>query len=116
MNNDRKYKCLTLNNIKQDLSRILKQIEFIIKAIHKLKAIDSYKSSACEDCDKNCGRTNAEILKCLMKKSNHIKHDQNRYDAQNYTKEILESDLKNMETTIQICYSKLNEVIETYEE
>jgi len=75
-----------LSNLKDDLKGIYR----IKKRIFEEDEIRSFEQDFCKECKEPCGRSNAEIYRCLMKK---MKKEKN---PQHYTKEQLEHDIEEL--------------------
>ena len=101
----------TLSEIHQDLIEGIKNLRFIIKKVENEDSIDAFKSSYCKDCDKPCGRSNAEIYNCMMKKLDHAKKIQEQYEEMQYTKDYLEKDLDQLHKKLNECNKKMNAIL-----
>ena len=97
--------------IQKDLSIGLEKLQKIINIIQNKDSIDSHEKNQCKNCDKNCGRTNAEIYTCIMDKIQQTKKIEDQYERQQYTKEILEQDLINLKITLDNCYNTMLKMI-----
>lgn len=75
-----------LSNLKNDL----KDIYTIKKRIFEEDEIRSFKEGFCKQCKEPCGRSNAEIYRCMMKKM------KKENTPQQYTKEQLEHDIQEL--------------------
>ena len=96
--------------IQRDLSIGLEKLQKIINIIQNKDSIDSHEENQCKNCDKNCGRTNAEIYTCIIDKIQQKKIE-DHYESQHYTKEILEQDLINLKKTLDNCYNTILKII-----
>lgn len=81
-----------ISTIMKDISQGVKDLEYVITLVNDEKEIISFEQTYCKQCKQPCGRSNAEILKCITSRKN-IKEKKKRENNQQYTKEHLEQDL-----------------------
>ena len=98
---------INLKEIKEDITNSLDHLREIIKSVKNEDSIDSYESSYCKDCDKQCGRSNAEIYSCMIDKLDQAQQVQQQYDTMQYTKDSLIYDLEKIEKTLTECNEKV---------
>lgn len=97
-----------MHEVIDDLGNWINNLQHIIHSVQNEDSIDSYESSYCENCDKPCGRSNAEIFNCMMKKMQHAQKVQSQYDSMHYTKDYLQEDLKDLKKGLEQCNDKIN--------
>jgi hypothetical protein len=83
-----------LKKIIDDINNAISDLQQILDLVYSEKEITSYDSSYCKDCNESCGRSNAEVYNCMMKKIQKTNQIQQRYNDIEYSKEYLQSDLR----------------------
>jgi DNA repair exonuclease SbcCD ATPase subunit len=83
-----------LKKIIDDINNAISDLQQILDLVYSEKEITSYDSSYCKDCKEPCGRSNAEVYNCMMKKIQKTNQIQQKYNNIEYSKEYLQSDLK----------------------
>lgn len=98
---------LIIVDLRNDIKQAIIDLEEILSLISDQQRIDSFNETFCKNCKQPCGRSNAEILNCVIKKR-HIQTDMDErsYDKP-YTKEYLEQDLKKIIQDLKAKYEDI---------
>lgn len=107
MNNSPAHIKTTLQNLEENINDLDDQLSLIISLIQKEESIQPFESTYCTNCDKSCGRTNAEIYNCIM---DRIKQTGDETEQQQYTKDFLEKDLQHLIEIIESCKKDLETI------
>lgn len=100
-----------ISTIIKDISQGIKELKYIISLVNDEKEIISFEQSYCKQCKEPCGRSNAEILKCITARKN-ITDKKRRLTNQQYTKEHLEQDLNEIIRDFQKKEKHLKQIME----
>ena len=100
-----------IHHLEKDIRDIDKQLTLILNLIQAEESIQPYESTYCTNCDKSCGRTNAEIYNCIMERMNQTGDDT---DKKQYTKDFLEKDLQHLIDIIKTCKKNLEAIKKNY--
>lgn len=97
-----------ISSIKKDIIQTSEHLQRINQAVINEPEIISYEKSNCKQCKEPCGRSNAEIFKCMMAKRN-----QNQTEGiTQYTKDYLERDLKDLIIELDKKQQDLQKIME----
>jgi len=101
-----------MHHLEDDIKDLDEQLTLILDLIKAEESIQPYKSTYCTNCDKSCGRTNAEIYNCIMERVNQTGDDA---EKKQYTKDFLEKDLQHLIDIIKTCKKNLETIKRHYE-
>ena len=94
-----------------DISSGIADLKEVILLVKGEKEIVPYEQTCCKQCKEPCGRSNAEILKCITDKK-QLKERKIKTGNQQYTKEYLEQDLKEIIMDLQKKEKHLKKIME----
>jgi hypothetical protein len=100
-----------ISTIIKDISQGINDLQHIISLVNDEKEIISFEQTYCKQCKEPCGRSNAEILKCITTRKN-ITEKKGHTINQQYTKEYLEQDLKEIIIDLQMKEKHLKQIME----
>ncbi len=83
----------TVYELSVGLTQVIDRLEKMVVNISDQGTIDSFEKGYCMTCKQPCGRSNAEILNCIIEKRKLKENFMQTIDDQ-YMKEHLEQDLK----------------------
>lgn len=102
---------LEISTILKDIQQGIKDLNQIAELVSNEKQIKSYDQTYCKQCKEPCGRSNAEIYKCMMARK-RVKEHNKLEDIQQYTKEYLEKDLKEIISDLEKKEKHLKQIME----
>jgi hypothetical protein len=100
-----------ISTIIKDISQVINDLQHIISLVNDEKEIISFEQTYCKQCKESCGRSNAEILKCITARKN-ITEKKRHTTNQQYTKEYLEQDLREIIIDLQMKEKHLKQTME----
>ncbi len=100
-----------ISTIMKDVSQGIKDLGYIILLVNDEKEIIPFKQSYCNQCKEPCGRSNAEILKCITARKN-ITNKERQVTNRQYAKEHLEQDLNKIIKDFQKKEKHLKQIME----
>jgi flagellar hook-basal body complex protein FliE len=102
---------LDISTILKDISQGINDLQHIISLVSDEKEIISFENFYCKQCKEPCGRSNAEILKCVTTRKNNTQKKRHKTNEQ-YTKEYLEQDLNEIIIDLQKKEKHLKQIVE----
>lgn len=103
------------NEITQDIKQAILDLEKILLITSNQQKIDSFEETYCKNCKQPCGRSNAEILNCVMNKRDIKTNIDERPKDKRYAKEYLEEDLKKIIQDLKKKYDEMKSISEKTE-
>lgn len=113
---DKETFTLIFNEISQDIKQAILDLEKILLITSNQQRIDSFEETYCTNCKQPCGRSNAEILNCVMNKRKMKTNIHSRSKEHTYTKEFLEHDLKQIIQDLKKKYEEIKVLSKKIEE
>lgn len=110
MINDRADIQKIIDKTSADLKQIITDLEEIISLISNQERIDSFENRFCKNCNEPCGRSNAEILNCVIEKQKLTKKRNQEDKNKTYMKEYLEKDLNKMLKDLKLRYEDIQTI------
>ena len=98
---------IIIRHLEKDIMEIDEQLSLVLTLIQAEESIQPYENTYCTNCDKICGRTNAEIYNCIM---DRMKQTGENKEKQKYTKNLLEKDLQYLLDIIETCKKNLETI------
>lgn len=105
---------LELSTILKDIQQGINDLNRITDLVSNEKQISSYEQTYCKQCKEPCGRSNAEIYKCMMARK-QLNNESRPEEIQQYTKEYLEKDLKEIVMDLEKKEKHLKQIMEKIE-
>jgi hypothetical protein len=94
-----------------NLDEVINDLEQILTLVSFQDSIEPFEGTYCKDCHEPCGRSNAEIYNCMIKKISLKEHKLGRSDEKDYTKEHLEKDLEQIIEDLKKKYIKFKKIL-----
>lgn len=107
---NQKHLLTDISTFFEDINQEIDELHRITTLVTKESRIISFEQTFCKQCKEPCGRSNAEIFKCMMAKK-EMKENNN----QQYTKEYLEEDLKKITIKLEENKEHLRKIMEKIE-
>ena len=100
-----------ISTVMKEISQAKADLQHIISLVSDEKEIVSFEHTYCKECKEPCGRSNAEIYKCITERKNITEKKRDKTNEQ-YTKEYLEQDLKKIIIDLQKKEKHLKQIME----